>query len=406
MKKRFVIIGSIVLTVATLLTSYVLRTQASRRLSVEPQSTQELGVAATSAPTSLQKSGHVETTTRPVTKMPMTNSAQEIVGILLKAKPGRLTTSQAHYIVKELIGLPDFDHAVRPLLASAVLSDRLIAVYAFLEKDGFTGVMRDMALSDKSPYVRAEIADWLFRKQEFSTLDSLMGETAAQLSPESVASLVSLAARTPKAEVPMALSRLDLGEGLPNYLTLVAERSAALTAAIADSLGNALTSAPGKKLMLHVLTSIRPPEYERVIEDRLQTEATLSTRTLLAQHLAASISETNSQARTRIESRLPQQPGLEPVALQYRESRVSRLHELDRDLRDLSRSGQPDPMRLQIALVAYLETGRLLGPGYLSAATLTEVTEFAAKNSVSLQDNSLSEARFEVRRIQGKTGTQ
>ena len=82
------------------------------------------------------------------------------------------------------------------------------------------------------------------------------------------------------------------------------------------------------------------------------------------------------------------------------------MRKLDRELRDISRTTKADPMRLQSVLAEYLETGRLLGPGHMSAETLSEVTGFAARTSVALQDDSLFEAVSELHRIQGETGAQ
>jgi hypothetical protein len=105
---------------------------------------------------------------------PTTNRAHVVVEILRHARPGSLTTTQVRQLIEELVTLSDFDQAIRPLLVSDVISERLLGVYALMEKEGLTEETRKMALTDPSPYVRAEITTWLLQKHDFASLETIL----------------------------------------------------------------------------------------------------------------------------------------------------------------------------------------------------------------------------------------
>jgi HEAT repeat protein len=399
-------VALLILATVALIVILFSRTQKDkRRPTTQPQPVAKHQIGSLDVSTPVQGFNPAATITNTTLQTPVTNRAQTIVGILKYTRPGRLTTGEAHQLVTELIGLAEFDQAIRPLLTSEAVPDRLLAAYAILEKTGFTEEMRGLALSDPSPYVRSEIAIWLFRKQDFASLDSLVDAIITSLSPTSIDAMVALAAASPRADVPMALSRLDIGEGLPRYLTIVAEHSTNVIARVFESLSESQTPDAGKKLMLQILAVARPLNYDVLLQRRLALEPILSTRTLVAQHLAATISETNADARARIASLLPQPlPGLEPVALEFRETRLARLRELEQILHETCHLDKPDSLRIHSALAAYLHNGHLLGSGSLSAATLKDVIDAAANKTIRLPDEDLAEALFETRRIQKTTG--
>jgi hypothetical protein len=353
-----------------------------------------------------QQTLHLTSDTDLTIKGPTTNRAQVVVEILRHARPGSLTTTQVRQLIGELITLSDFDQAIHPLLVSDVVSERILGVYALMEKGGLTKETRKIALTDPSPYIRAEITTWLLQKHDFASLETLLSETISGMTPSSIETMVALASTHPTADVQLAPSRLGLGKGVPNYLAFLAERSDIVTKAVLSSLSNTQTPEQGKNLMLQTLASVRPSNYETLLQQRLEDESMLSTRLLLAQNLAATISETNKLACTRIESLLPQTlAGLEPVNLQYRETRLQQMRKLEQLLQTICNTDEPNLARIQATMREYVKTGRLLGPGNFSTSTLDEVTRVVSKSSLPLRDSSLSEALFEARRFQAKSIT-
>lgn len=334
----------------------------------------------------------------PVTAL-TTNRMREIVAKLLYTPPGRITLGEALDLVKELTADPNFAQIVRPLLASKEINDRLLGVYLMLEGCGLTDEMRAVALSDASPYVRAEVLNWLFRNQDFASVADLVRASAAKLSATDIQALVSLAASQPEAKVAVALHRLQLGRGLPRYVALLASESPAVVAGVAATLSDQQVSANGRIQMLGVLAGARPADYQTLLEKDLEAENILSVRCQLSRYLAAMTSEADAQARAAIEARFAELPEKFRPQIQYREHVSGQMSQLDKALRDICGAGVLDPMRLVSALALYLETGRLLGPGALSAETLKLATTRAAGLSLPLPNDTFAEAAFAQKQI-------
>ena len=333
----------------------------------------------------------------------ITNRAEEIAGILLGTGTETITTRQAHQLVDEFIASRGFDEIVRKLLSSQAVADRLFAVYALLQRDGFTDTARSLALADPSWHVRAEIAGWLFKRMDSAALESLVQEIVSSLSQESIHSIVTVADAAPKIEVPMGLSRLGLGESIPRYLNILSGHSSNTLAAVSGALGNETTSRTGKKLMLSVLASVRPPDYELLLKQHLQTEPALITRSLLAQHLAALISETNTQARMEIDSLLGDTGTTNArVSLQFHEAQLAELRQIE--VKIVEACHQPNPYAAYLASIAaaYNEQLRKLGYEFADANTIGTIREYSAKHFTEISTDSLAEVVYVYDRTQAR----
>jgi hypothetical protein len=313
---------------------------------------------------------------------------------LLHTRPGQITANEAQALVKELASAANFAELVRPLLASQEVADRLLGVYLMLEGVGLTDEMRALALADPSPYVRAEVVNWLFLKQDFAALEGLVRQGALKLSANNMGGLVSLAATAAEAQVPVAMHRLRLGMGLPRYLTLLAGQSPDLAASVVQTLSDMQSPADGRIRLLGVLSAVRPPDYQRVVEKALDTESVLSMRCQLTRNLAALTSSTDTQRKTLLESRFLNLP--EPLRPQfpYREQVVEQVSQLDQELRTLCAADTPETARLSSVTKQYLDAARLLGPEAPSAETLDAVAACSARLAVPLPKDLLADAAF------------
>jgi hypothetical protein len=317
-----------------------------------------------------------------------------IVDALLHTRPGQITANEAQALVKELVSAANFAELVRPLLASQEVADRLLGVYLMLEGGGLTDEMRALALTDPSPYVRAEVVNWLFLKQDFAALEGLVRQGALKLSANDMRELVSLAATAAEAEVPVAMHRLRLGRGVFRYLSLLAGQSPDLAAAVTKTLGDTQVPADGRIRLLGVLSTVRPPDYQKVLEKALDTESVLSMRCQLTRNLAALTSAADTQRKTLLESRFLNLP--EPLRPQfpYREQVVEQVRQLDQELRTLCAADTPETARLSSVMKQYLDAARLLGPEAPSAETLDAVAACSARLAVPLPKDLLADAAF------------
>jgi len=331
-----------------------------------------------------------------------TNRADEIVRIILHTSPGRITTEQAHQLVLEFVNSPQLSKVCAELIVSDSINSRLLAVYALLTANGLTDDLREMALSDPSPYIRAEIANWLFQNQKFDALRDLVREYAGAVDSSDATDLALHVATEPILEGrPVAVSRLGLGESLPQYLTLVAENSAVMVDAVTGILNDTKTPTRGKKLMLSALASVRPGNYINLLQKVFSSESDLAVRIQIAQHIAACSSQKNSSIHELLESRMPPVlPGLEPVSLMFQEQRLQKVKEHASNLEEACQEGTPDPLRLNANLSAYLNEGRIVGQEFLSPQLLRTVVVFMEQHGIAYDQNTVACALFTAEQIE------
>lgn len=391
MKKRFALVGALAILTGIVAVWWIFQRQTEdESLVLESQATNPPAAIFPQVSTSQTRSaGGIEAGVQDVRK------ADEILDVLLHARPGSLTTKEAYQQVQDLIASPDFYKTVHVLLGSQDYTERLLAAYLLLEANGLTDELQYVAVNDSSPYVRAEIFNWLFRKHNFTDIDHLVQLSTPGLSSAVVTQIVLLASIEVQAKVSMPMSRLDLGEGLPLYLTFLAQSSPAVVSAISEVLSDKQAPASGKKLMLSILAAVRPPDYLDILQRDLETETTLSTRVLLSQHLAATASQTNDQVKAGINSRLPvMPPGIGPIVIKYREDRLDELHQIEQQLQARLNKQPPDLLGLDAGLSAYLETVRILGSECVSQDFLVSMSKTAIEHPVLLSRDAFAEAAF------------
>jgi len=188
---------------------------------------------------------------------------------LLTLRPGQVSGTEAVALVVSLKA--DTSNAIleiEKLTASTNATERLLGFFLLLEIQGSSESILTRVADDGSPFVKAEIADWLYFKNRFPEWDSFLNKVIASLSTSTIEALFELLDSKPvRMELPAAMTILGLGRGLP-YLTVEILRRSP------DAVANARRQlqAPGvplvrKENLLSLLHAANPMEYMRILEE-------------------------------------------------------------------------------------------------------------------------------------------
>jgi hypothetical protein len=335
----------------------------------------------------------------------VTSPAEVCIRKFLDTPPGRITTEQAHELVRELVNSEGLAAIIQDLLSSGKEVDRILGAYCLLEAHGLTPDVRELAVADPSPRVRAEVVRWLFLRGDFAGMDMLLDRTAPSLAATEATNMVSLLANEPYANVPVAMHRLRLGTGLPRYAALLMERSENVAAAAVSLLVQPQLAANAKKRLLDALRVADPPGRTEALTQLIQTEKSLAVRTLAAADLAARVSETNVQQVSFLRESLPDPvQGLEPVDLRFREKIRSDILGLEDEIGRSLASGEPSPARLQVLIGSYLQAVQLVGRGGMETQALAGVLEKAKAKRVILSDAVIAECEYLIHKSRAGLG--
>jgi len=328
----------------------------------------------------------------------VSTTSMTIVDALLRGEHGRVTTSEAHEMLKNLVGMPDFQTAIDNLLRSSAVSDRLLAVKALVEA-GETNALHDIALSDGSMYVRAEVIQNLFKRRHFPLLADIISSTSSKITGDDATALLAAAVDDPIFAAPPVLSRLDVGQGLPRYVVLLTGESHILQQKASDILAATNIGMKGKTLLLNALADCRPTNYTTVLWGALLSETSPPIQRQIARYLAGTISEADPLAWKRLDSSLLAIPkGMPTLSLASYEKAHNHLLELASEVRSLCSSPTRSIGALNIAFQQYLDTARLLGHNIMAADLLRLVAEYADEDEF-LRNEAKSTAAYEYWRM-------
>lgn len=273
-----------------------------------------------------------------------------------------MTPPQADRLFATMVTSADRDAAIRPLLASSNVTERILASAALLAGSGLTAELRALAIKDPSPYVRAEIVARLLIAGQSADIQAVRDDAARAASKEQAQSLILLLASEPAPEVPVAMHRLGLGQSLLPYVALMAMSSDVVLAALVDSMADANLPIDGKKRLLNAYTLAQPSDYPARLRALLGVEQPLAIRSVAAARIAASMSEADTRGRTAlIETLGTSAPQAVAAALPSREALRSEIRAIETELAELVGAASPSLTEVQQTLATYLEVCRMAG---------------------------------------------
>lgn len=324
----------------------------------------------------------------------------EQIDSLLALALGRVTGSQAQDRIKTILEEPESIAVLKAQLLDGQLPHKLLAVYALIEANQFTADVEKLVLADPSPYIRAEAVHYLLRKGQFEQVDTLIRASVELLDWSQVSELLNFVAGKPNPDLPVALTRLGLGEGLPLYLDLLAERSATLRLAAFTRLDDPHAARKTKSLMLTLVDSTADAELVERLKLDFVDETNTAVRIRLAQYIAARSSKQNAEVVAFLESALPSTPaGVGPVELRYREDRIEALRAHEQVMEQFTLSDDFDPVALNGALGAYLNEGEMVGFSLLSKEALISIPGFLRSKGYVYAPDIIARAEYLASRI-------
>lgn len=319
---------------------------------------------------------------------------------LLALGLGRVTASQAQERIKEILDLPGSVSILKRKLTEGSLPEKLLSVYALIEGGGFSDELFQMVFNDPSPHVQAEALHFLLRNRQFDRVDAFVEERLLTLDWNTVTAFLDHAATAPNPDLPVALTRLNLGEGLALYLDLLAERSPSVRLAAFTRLDDPQATREAKSLLLRLVDSTPDEELVERLKPAFEGEANTAARIPIAQQIAARSSQQNQELVTFLSSGLgPTPAGLPPVELQFRENRIEKLRGHEQMMERLMSSDDFDPVALNGALAAYLREGDIVGCHALSRDTLNAVTAFLRARDYIYAPDIIARGEYIARRM-------
>jgi len=194
-------------------------------------------------------------------------NAPEIVGELLRSQAGQVTGHQAWEALEQIKNqgtnaLP----AIRRLLAATNVAERLLGLVLALEIEGPSDALLSSALTDSSPFLAAQAAEWLFLNGRFPEWDRLMKEAVRVWGGAKIEqTFLLLDSKLPRPEMPAALSLLQLGRSLPRFLSELVSRDPAAPAAVGSGLMNGSASLARQEALVSILAEARPAGYAETL---------------------------------------------------------------------------------------------------------------------------------------------
>lgn len=314
---------------------------------------------------------------------------------LLEFPIGQITDTEAIKRIEDLIKAPGSRSFFEEKLKSGNLSEKLLATYALVESGNLTFELLTLLLNDPSAYVQAEAFHCLFRKGDFAQADTLLGERLKTLDWSKASDLLDLATNEGKPNLPVALARLGLDEGLPLYLDLLADRSPTLRLAAFTRLNDQQTSAETKVLMLKLVDSTPGPELVERLKVAFAAETNPTVRIRFAQYIAARSSANDEQLVVFLKAGMPPSlPSVGQVDLRFSERRIETLREFEKSLMLGISTGSFDAMEINGTLTAYLKEGAMVGLDHLSKETLLSASNYLRGSSYAYAPDSIALAAY------------
>lgn len=325
----------------------------------------------------------------------------EQIDSLLAIGLGRVTTSQAQARIKDILAIPGSIPILKRKLTEGSLPEKLLSIYALIEADEFPNDLFEVVFNDSSPYVQAEALHFLFRTRQFDRVDAFLDARLLSLDWNTVTALLDAAGNKAKPDLPVALSRLNLGEGLPLYLDLLAERAPSVRLAAFTLLNEPGVTSNTKSLLLRLTDPTPDQELVQRLRPAFESEADKAARIQIAQQIAARSSRQDQETVAFLASGLGPTPEALPlIDLQFKEDRIERLREHEQMMERVMSSDDFDPVALNGALGAYLREGEMVGIQALSIDTLHAVTAFLREKNFVYAPDIIAQGEYIARQLE------
>lgn len=338
-----------------------------------------------------ERSADVSQTNATVSEKEVVDRIDSLLAIGL----GRVTTPQAQERIKEILDLPDSVLILKRNLTEGSLPERLLSIYALIEAGEFTNELFEVVFNDPSPFVQAEALHFLLRTRQFDRVDAFLDQRLLTLDWDTVTALLDAAGTKSNPDLPVALSRLNLGAGLPLYLDLLAERAPSVRLAAFTRLDNPDVPSKTKSLLLRLVDSTPDQELADRLKSVFHGETNTAARIQIAQQIAARSSEQDQEIVAFLTSGLgPNPEGIPPVEFQFRENRIEKLRGHEQMMERVMSSNDFDPVALNGALAAYIKEGEIVGVHALSRDTLNAVTAFLRERNFAYAPDIIARGEY------------
>jgi hypothetical protein len=189
-----------------------------------------------------------------------------LISSILQTPIGQLTAEESLLLIREFLDMEGARVAIGDLLSSPIETERVLGVYLKLALDGYSNETLSYAVGEDSPYVRAEIAEWLYRQGEFDQLQEYLSAISLRATDADLARLLESAQKNPTyLDVTPVMSRLGLGEGIDRYFQELLQHNQALRALSLAATLNPANDAQQRMALLGALRFGRGEDWEEVL---------------------------------------------------------------------------------------------------------------------------------------------
>jgi hypothetical protein len=281
---------------------------------------------------------------------------------ILTGRPGRVLPSEVRAFMAQIKAA---GKAARPeidkLFASDETANRVLGIFLLLETEGASKAVLEIAARDPALVVRAEAAEWLYRRMDFDEWDFYLRDSASRLTPEEVANLLQLLSRNPATlRVSTAMGLLHLGEGLPEYFNHLAVHSDTVLRAAQAALLDPTGADDLRDNVFAALAWAHPADYRDTLRKMIDNPAEKPYFRAQAMAVyAANSSEKDNDTILYLKNVAERYPLTRDVTLQYREQKDVLAQALQQELGNPS----PDTVKILQNLGTYIQWVQVLGRG-------------------------------------------
>jgi hypothetical protein len=261
-KKRVANVGVALLVTGILLWSYLNRTRRANAPKKNDASAAPITMAVQPVPVD--------------NRNPTSSNAQRhpLVEKLLTTEAGFVNRVLAMELVASLLSdAATCEAAISQLVKSESEAERILGHYLNHEKSGFSERMASEIKDDPSPYLKAEIADWLYLDRHFEEREQFISDVTSDWADAEIAEvLLKLNEFDGMLLLPPAMRSLGLGEGLPELIAKALRDDQRVVEAAVRLVEERGMGEQGKIALLNVLETANPERYHVVLVALLSRE--------------------------------------------------------------------------------------------------------------------------------------